>query len=93
MTLEERVAKALDEMMDWTVGFDRSSREQALRAMKASMTAAFPELFTDPPTHKLAPLEPTEEMCIAFDAGHEDAYETTEYPTRAGLRSAIKASP
>lgn len=88
MTMDERIEKAV------AVHAAYENRQEARTAIaQAMMAAAFPELFPSPPTHKIVPVEPTEEMCIAFDVGHEDAYESTEYPTRSGLRAALKVFP
>lgn len=37
-----------------------------MTAAEARLRAAVPELFTDPPTHWLAPMEPTPEMIEAY---------------------------
>jgi len=62
MTLEERIeaaARAISglDRRDWPA-VPEGHRAKAFMALRA----AFPELFTDPPTHWLAPVEATERM-------------------------------
>lgn len=50
MTLEERIEKAREALMD--AGFESFTVDTAIRA-------AFPELFASPPTHKIVPVVET----------------------------------
>lgn len=49
--------------------FDRFSpalRDHALQQAESMISAAFPELASDPPTGWVAPMEPTEDMTLAY---------------------------
>lgn len=47
----------------------QTSRKASLRYAEAALRAALPQLFTDPPSHWIAPMEATDEM---DEAGHSD---------------------
>lgn len=79
MTLEERIERAAKdhwahveslkrlsggEPRKWSEGADEE-RQQFKNLLGWHLRAAFPELFSSPPTHWLAPMEPTPEMYSA----------------------------
>lgn len=88
MTLDERVEKG-------TIGVGRVRERKWDRLddgdlAAAAIRAAFPELFTDPPTHKIVPLEPTEEIVTAgWNAAYGDDEEQAS--TADVYRAMIKA--
>ena len=85
MTLDERAERALNEIMEWIITFDDDRNGTGLRAMRAVLKEAFPELFAITSTHKIVPLEPTPNMLRA--ATKAGAFATDEY------RAMIEAAP
>lgn len=71
MTLEERIGVAARAIKDFCdgylehIGAIADPRSFQHFYAEAALRAAFPELFSDPPSHWLAPWEATEEMIAA----------------------------
>ena len=69
MNLDERIDRMVDKLWDLDV-------EVANGRMRRALEVGFPELFSDPPTHWLAPMEATEGMREAVAYG---SYTTFSY--------------
>lgn len=102
MTLDERIEKAA-RLFAVSAGRDPDSlgilsSEPTWKLWEPEartvLRLAFPELFADPPTHKIVPLEPTEAM---IDAGMPFAEGETTIDasdgTQRAYRAMIKAAP
>ena len=105
MTLDERIEKAARGPMDFYQGSDRWEKADQVekvthrRVAEVALRAAFPELFASPPTHKIAPVEPTAQQAAAGDEAYRKA-SVTGTPAYVGCdgivpayRAMIEASP